>query len=232
MAELGGHAEASAAQLVADDDAAAEAGAERDADDVVVALAGPEAVFAPGRGVGVVLDDDGQADALLDLVLERLVTPVDVRCEQDGGALVVDVTGGADADGLHVVALARPGDRRADRVDDAFGRRRGRHLERREDPALFVDHSSRDLRAADIDADGESHESLSFGRAPLGATVPEAAPGTAGAGQSRSMRSVPEGPSSRGSDGSSAAFFEGPAVPDAPSVVRVQRLSWPSTAER
>ena len=42
VAELGGHAEVAAAQLVADDDAAAEAGAERDADDVAVALAGTE----------------------------------------------------------------------------------------------------------------------------------------------------------------------------------------------
>ncbi|GAA2930482.1 hypothetical protein GCM10020221_27800 [Streptomyces thioluteus] len=155
-----------AAQLVADDDAAAQAGAQGDADDVVVALAGAEAVLAPGGGVGVVLDDDGEADALLDLVLERLVPPVDVGGEEDRGPLVVHVAGRADADGLDVVVGADGPHRVGDGVDDSFGRVRGRHLACREDRTLFVDHAGRDLRAADVDADGESHVSLSFSLEP------------------------------------------------------------------
>lgn len=157
MPELGGDAEASAPQLVADDDAAAQAGAERDADDVVVALAGAEAVLAPGRAVRVVLDDDGQADALLDLVLQRFVPPVDVGREEYGRALVVHVSGGADADGLDGVVAADLGDGGADGLRHSVRGRRGGHLVRLKDRALFVDHAGRDLRAADVDADGESH---------------------------------------------------------------------------
>ncbi len=237
VAELGGDAEPAAAQLVADDDAAAEAGAERDADDVVVALARAEAVLAPGGGVGVVLDDDGQADALLDLVLERLVAPVDVGREEDRGALVVDVSGGADADGLDLVALAGPFDRGGDGVHDGLGGRRCRHREGVEDRALLVHDSGRDLRAADVDADGQSHVSLSSGRAPLRATVPEgrASSGSSGRVQSRSMCSAGPGPSSSGRPpgraspvGSSGLRGGGVAAP----VPLVQPLSCFSTAER
>ena len=150
-----------AAQLVADDDAAAQARAERDADDVAVALARAEAVLAPGGRVRVVLDDDGEADALLDLLLQRFLAPVDVGREVDGGPLAVDVTGGADAHAHDLVSGARAVDGGGDRVHDGFGRAGGRHLVGREDVALLVDHARRDLRAADIDTDGESHESLS-----------------------------------------------------------------------
>ncbi|MGX1094056.1 hypothetical protein RKD47_004737 [Streptomyces albogriseolus] len=167
MAELGGHAEVAAAQLVADDHAAAEAGAQGDADDVAVALARAELVLAPGRRVGVVLHDDRKAHAGLDLLLERLVAPVDVGGEVDLGALAVDVSGRADAHADDVVSGACSFHRGGDGVHDLLGRARGRHLVGREDGAFLVDHAGRDLGAADVDADGESHESLSFGRAPL-----------------------------------------------------------------
>lgn len=176
MAELGGHAEVSATQLVADDDATAEARAEGDADDVAVALARAELVLAPRCRVGVVLHDDREAHAGLDLLLQRLVAPVDVGREVDLRANTVDVAGRADAHADDLVPGARSVDGGGDGVHDALGRARGRHLVGREDVAFLVDHTGRDLGAADVDADGESHESLSFGRAPLRPTVPEALP--------------------------------------------------------
>ena len=135
-----------------------------------------ELVLAPGGRVGVVLHDDGEAHAGLDLLLQRLLAPVDVRREVDRGALTVDVSGRTDAHADDLVTGACALHRGGDGVHDALGRARGRHLVGREDVAFLVDHTGRDLGAADIDADGESHESLSFGRAPLRPTVPEALP--------------------------------------------------------
>lgn len=137
-------------------------------------LPATELVLAPRGGVGVVLHDDRQADAGLDLLLERLVAPVDVGGEVDRRPLTVDVTGRADADTDDLVSGSRALDGGGDGVHDPLGRARGRHLVRREDVAFLVDHTGRDLGTADVDADGESHESLSFGRAPLRPTVPEA----------------------------------------------------------
>ena len=60
VAELRRHAEVAAVQPAAEDDAAADAGPDGHADDVVARRGGTEARLAPGRGVRVVLDDDGR----------------------------------------------------------------------------------------------------------------------------------------------------------------------------
>ena len=60
VADLAGHAVAAAHQPPADDEPAADPGADRDRGEVVVVAAGAEARLGPRRGVRVVLDDDGQ----------------------------------------------------------------------------------------------------------------------------------------------------------------------------
>ena len=98
VADLGADAEGAAVQRAVEHDAAADAGADGDQQQVVDVVAGAEGELAPRRGVGVVLDDDRQVDALLELGPEVDVAPGDVGREHDHGARLVDVAGGADAD--------------------------------------------------------------------------------------------------------------------------------------
>ena len=79
VAELGAGAEPAAEESVARDDRAADARADREHHHVADEPAGAEAELRPAGGVRVVVDDDGGADAGLELLAERLVAPVDVR---------------------------------------------------------------------------------------------------------------------------------------------------------
>ena len=83
VADLGGDPEGAAVQLAVEDDAAADAGADGDQEEVVDVLAGAEGELAPRRGVGVVLHHDRQVDARLQLGLEVEVAPREVGGEQD-----------------------------------------------------------------------------------------------------------------------------------------------------
>ena len=62
MAELARDAVLAALDLAVLEDRAADAGTERDHDEVVLAAAGAEAPLAPGGGVGVVVDHDGHGE--------------------------------------------------------------------------------------------------------------------------------------------------------------------------
>ena len=62
VADLGADAEGAAVELAVEHEAAADAGADGDQQQVVDVLAGAEAELAPGGGVGVVLDDDREVD--------------------------------------------------------------------------------------------------------------------------------------------------------------------------
>ena len=98
VAELGAGAEAAAEQSVAGHDRAADARADGEHHHVADHSAGAEAELRPAGGVGVVVDDDGLADAGLELLAERLVAPVDVRRVVDRRLGGVDETCGGDAD--------------------------------------------------------------------------------------------------------------------------------------
>ena len=94
------HPERAAVELAVEDDAAADAGADGDQQQVVDVVAGAELELAPRGGVGVVLDHDRQVDARLEVGLEVDVAPGEVGREQHDGAGLVDVAGRADADRL------------------------------------------------------------------------------------------------------------------------------------
>src|SRR4051795_3167834 len=103
VAELARHPVPPALHAAVDDDASADAGSERDHDDVALALCGAEPPLGPRRGVRVVLHDHRQAERDGDGVPKRLVPPGGVRREADLGTSGVDETGGADPDGDDVV---------------------------------------------------------------------------------------------------------------------------------
>jgi hypothetical protein len=134
---------------------AADAGADRERDHVAHQAAGAVAELGPARGVGVVLDDDGQVDPAPQPLADGLVPPVDVRGVVHGGLRGVDEAGGRDAHGDHVrVPGAQALDHGDDGLDDGVraARLRGRPLLGR-DGAQLVDHRSRDLGPADVDPD-------------------------------------------------------------------------------
>ena len=159
--DLGADPEAAAVELPVDDDPAADAGADRHAHDEPLVATGAEPRLAPGGGVGVVLDDDGQADPLLDLLAQRPVPPAEqVRREVDLR------TGPRRRSRRCRCRPPRPRARRAaSRSPTAMRRRwsasascgRGVHPVLREDRALLVDHAAGDLGAADVDADRQAH---------------------------------------------------------------------------
>ena len=125
VADLGRHAEGSSVQLAVQDDAAADTGPDRHQHEVVDVGAGTEGELPPGGGVGVVLDDHGQTEPRLQVVLEVLVTPGEVRREQHGRPLDVDEPCRADADSLDVVGSPQFGDEVVNRALDVVrvGRR-------------------------------------------------------------------------------------------------------------
>ena len=158
--DLGAHAEGAAVERAVEDDAAADAGADGDQQEVVDVVAGAELELAPGRGVRVVLDDDGQAERRLEVGLQVEVAPGQVGGEQHDGAGLVDVAGRAHAD-----RLDRGGGSRssvtsfsiaASMACDVGGRRLDPEL--LEDGAVLVDDAAGDLGAADVDAAGQAHD--------------------------------------------------------------------------
>ena len=155
VADLGRGAEATAHHHAPMDDAAAHAGADGDEQQVVGVLAGAEAVLAPGRGVGVVLDDDREVDQLADGLGQRFVDPVDVGGERHRGAVDVDEAGRADADAAHVDVRSReqPLDQRGHHGGDAGGVVRRGLAVRTDDAAVGRHETSGDLGATDVDTD-------------------------------------------------------------------------------
>ncbi|CAM5741168.1 hypothetical protein SALBM311S_09447 [Streptomyces alboniger] len=156
MAELPRDAVLAALDLAVLQDRAADAGAERDHDEVVLAAAGAEAPLGPGGGVGVVVDEDGDREAAGDAVTQGLVAPGQVGCEEHTVAVGVDPAGRADADRVHVVPVGQVQDQFADGVLDhlgALGLVRGLRAEHLQDVAVGVDDARHHLGAADVDAD-------------------------------------------------------------------------------
>jgi len=136
-----------------DDHPAADARAEGEHDHVLRAAASAGRPLCERRRVGVVLDGDGEPQALGGSVAESEVVQRDVDRASDGSALVVDLRrdSEADRDGtLPQVLLNSPDDAleqillRVDRrgmLAPLFGR------------AVAGDESGEDLRAAHVDAD-------------------------------------------------------------------------------
>ncbi|GAB4007013.1 hypothetical protein GCM10029992_59530 [Glycomyces albus] len=147
MSDLGGDAVGAAQQVVLDDHAAADAGADGVEDRGAVAAGGAELVLAPDGDVRVVLDHDRQVDGGADLVAQGLVLPGQVGGEHDRGAVGGDPSGGAYADRFDVVAFgAQFGDDLFDRLDHARGVvRRGGAAGGGEDVPVRVYQAAADL---------------------------------------------------------------------------------------
>ena len=104
VADLAAGEVAAGIDLVVDDDAAAEAGAQRDGDRVVGACERAGLVLAVSRSVGVVLKDDELAvRAVGDHLAQLEVLEVQVVGELDDAGRAVDGAGASDADPRHVV---------------------------------------------------------------------------------------------------------------------------------
>ena len=114
MAELAGRALRAAVELAADQDRAADAGAERQHQRDALAARGAVAVLREQREIGVVVDERGQADALGHHLGERQAGDRQVHRGRRETALVVDQAGDPEADRLDLAAdrVADLGDRR------------------------------------------------------------------------------------------------------------------------
>jgi hypothetical protein len=136
------------------DDAAADARSDRDEQQVVGVLAGTEAILAPGRGIGVVLDDDGEVDELADGLGQRFVDPVDVGREGHRGPVDVDEARRADADAPHlVVAVEQAPDQGGHDGRDAGGVVRRGLAVRPNDATVGRHETGRNLGTTDVDTD-------------------------------------------------------------------------------
>src|SRR5262249_34665280 len=88
-----------AVQFPVDDDAAADAGADGDVDEVPYALPGAERQLAEGGGVGVVLQPGADARALVHDLRQRDVAPAfELRRCGNNAVLGIDPTRRTDAD--------------------------------------------------------------------------------------------------------------------------------------
>ena len=157
VAELAAQTAAAAVRLAVDEDAAADAGADRDHEEVARALGGAVARLAERREMAVVVDGDLLARARHD---ER--THVDagerqVGAELHGLAQEVDLTRDADAHACDFRGV-RAGLDLFDEVDDGVDDRERTRLGREpfgvlDDAALALDQTDGDSSAADVDAD-------------------------------------------------------------------------------
>ena len=162
VAELAGDPEPAAHHLAVDEDRSPDAGAEGDHDDVRLLARCPEPPLGVRRSVGVVVDEQRRVDAFGQPVAQRLAPPGEVRREDDGGPVGRDEPRRADPHGddrlpVHV------GEQLLDDVDDGVlddarpgAPVRGVPSGAPDDATLGVDEAAGDLRATDVDPDGET----------------------------------------------------------------------------
>src|SRR5204862_5301156 len=93
----------------------ANAGADRDADDIRAAPGRAEPPLADGRAVRVVVERARNAQPRLDAVAQREIVPAEVRRDDYDALLAVERTGSADADADDVLPGAS---RLVHRVED------------------------------------------------------------------------------------------------------------------
>ncbi len=157
VAKLSGDAEAAAFHPAVHHHGPADSGAQRDAYQPVLPLAGAEAPFRPGRRIGVVGQEHRTAKEPLQVLAERLVAPGQVRAEENRSACQVHPSGGADAHRPDAVA---PAQFLHEFDDDLLNRprirSRGGPSRLAEDPAFGVDDACGDLGSPDVDPNGQS----------------------------------------------------------------------------
>ena len=130
----------------------ADAGPDREQHDMVDRGRGADRQLCEQCHVGVVLEDDGSVDGLLDDLTQARSGEVHEARGQDRRGVTVESPRDADADRLHVVVQQLPA-QVADELRNA--RRRGRrHLDALAHAAIPPDTRRTDVGAADVDPHG------------------------------------------------------------------------------
>src|SRR6185312_13635778 len=161
VADLAGDAAAAVVRVVADDDAAADAGADEDADHGARALADAVGVLADDGDADVVVEKDAQAiEAGGEALDERDLRPAEVGRGVDDAARVIDAAGDADAEraevgGARTDLVADAAAERDHAVDDGVGSVGGERLGALgvDDVAVDVDGGGVHLGATEVEAD-------------------------------------------------------------------------------
>src|SRR5215212_1278352 len=155
VAELAARALRAAQQDAVRDHASPDPGPERDEHQVVHLAPGPEAELAPGSGVGVVLDREGNLDSRLQFVLEGdALDGVQVRREHDPVLLGENEAGHGEARPADLEPVLHLQDGSGDALHQAFGRSRRRVVRLLEDLTLRPDHAGGDLGPSHVDPYG------------------------------------------------------------------------------
>ena len=176
MAKLGAVAVLAFHHVVFDDDAGADAGAEREEDKAAGIAGRPGPVLAVGGGVGVVLERRRQPERLADVIADRHVLPrLQVRRIEDEPGRDVHRAGGGDADGvdvLHLPSASRDG--LADRFAHPFeaellpAMRLGGKADGAERIAVIVDDAGLHGGSADVEPDEQRNALLAHLASPYG----------------------------------------------------------------
>ena len=169
MADLGRAATGAAVDSAADDETAADAGADRHVEDRIAAAAGAEVGLGEAGDIGVVAEHGRQVDEIADPVGEREVVPaVDLMRLDDGSPLVVDGPAEADADAMQPVP-GDVGERQQfgkggfDLPANAVGAVGGNDGASPESRERAVARSDAELELGAADFDAEEHAVIVFG---------------------------------------------------------------------
>src|SRR5450631_538641 len=182
MAKFGGHSKGSMHEYAVDHDAATDAGANREHDHVGAVNGGTETELAPRRGVGIVLNGDGQLESRLKSLLERLVSPGKVRGEVHHRPGTIDERCAGNAHRLDLVLGGQlPG--QAGGLSNDGRRVKGRCVPApmgQNDP-LIVDDTTTDLGATDVKPNRVAHQRDPSLSSSTGMSWTGARPGSGGA---------------------------------------------------
>ena len=133
MTEFAGHAGHAVPDASLQHDTAAHPGAQGDHADIIHGAGRAQPLFSQGRGIGVILKNDGGAQSPLNLLLDRIILPAgQVGRFAQHAALHVNDSRHADANPRKVPSVAKLSDQLADGL---------RHLED------YLVAPARDLRA-------------------------------------------------------------------------------------
>ncbi len=158
-----------AVQPVVDDDAAADARAEREHHEVVRAASGAEPPLGERGGVAVVLHADGTAEARAELRPQVDVVEREVRRAEQEARSSLEVPGHTDTD-RHGVGRVEALDDVVDRSEHVvLGRRRGGALDGCRDAPVARDDAGENLRSTEVDSD---HPGSVHGAATITARMP------------------------------------------------------------
>ena len=161
MAVFGGFELVAGEEFAVENQAAAHAGADEEADDVLIALAGAEVIFTQDAQVDVVADEEGNAELLAHGGGDVIVAPGQVRRKEDDAFILIDHAGGAGRHGVQffLIDAGFPDHLVHDADDDlfhiggAFAAALGALFQAIDDLVLLVEDRAEHLGAAHVQTD-------------------------------------------------------------------------------